>query len=63
MPILDAVAQAKRDLLPVEGVVGVSWTDSTIIFYVETEQDRTKIPPSYLGFPTTVKVVGRVRLL
>jgi len=61
--VQEAVAQAKRELLPVEGIVGVSFVDNTIIFYVETEEDRLKVPATYMGFPVQVKVVGRVRLL
>jgi len=61
--ILEAVAQAKKDLLPVEGVVGVSHVNTTIIVYVETAEDAKKVPNVYLGYAVQVKVVGRVRLL
>jgi len=61
--IQEAVAQAKREFLPVEGIVAVSFVDNVIVVYVETEADRGKVPPSYLGFPVQVRVVGRVRIL
>jgi hypothetical protein len=61
--ILEAVVQAKREFLPIEGVVGVGSVDNTIVFYVETEADRAKLPTMYMGFPVVTRVVGRVRLL
>jgi len=62
--IEEAVSMAKREFLKVEGIVGVGHVGNTIVFYVEeSEADRAKVPPSYLGFPVIVKVVGRVGLL
>jgi len=61
--VAEAVSEARRTLLPVEGIVAVSSVGNTIIVYVESEADRAKVPASILGYPVQVKVVGRVRLL
>jgi ribosomal protein S5 len=58
--IEEAVAQAKREFLPVKGIVAVSWMNRTIVFYVETPQDAAKVPPSYYGYPTMVKITGPI---
>lgn len=61
--IEEAVAQAKRQYLPIPGVVGVGRMNNTIVFYVETEADIGKVPTVYAGYPTTVKVTGPVMVL
>jgi len=61
--IAEAVSLARRQFLAVEGIVGVGRVGNTIVFYVETEADRAKVPPTFMGYPTAVRVVGRVRLL
>ncbi|MCF3652696.1 MAG: hypothetical protein L2C94_000735 [Aigarchaeota archaeon] len=48
-------------VLPLEGVVGISHADGKIIFYVEGEKDKSKIPSSYKGFPVEIRVIGRIR--
>jgi hypothetical protein len=58
--IEEAVAHAKRELLPLKGVVGVSYANRTIIVYVETPEDARNIPSSYYGYPVIVKITGRV---
>jgi hypothetical protein len=58
--IEEAVSQAKKEYLTVEGVVGVSHVAGRIVFYVEKEEDKAKIPPVYKGFQTEVRVVGRL---
>jgi hypothetical protein len=58
--IEEAVARAKQEFLPLKGVVAVSWVNRTIVFYVETPQDVAKVPPSYYGYPTIVKITGPV---
>jgi len=58
--IEEAVAQAKREFLPVKGIVAVSWMNRTIVFYVETPQDAAKVPSSYYGYPTMVKITGPI---
>lgn len=64
MTIEEALAQAKSEYLGIPGVVGVSRIDDKIIFYVETEADRDKVPSvSYKGFPVEVSVVGKVKIL
>jgi hypothetical protein len=60
LTIEEAVAQAKREFLPVKGIVAVSWINRTIVFYVETPQDAAKVPSSYYGYPTIVKITGPV---
>jgi hypothetical protein len=46
MPISieEAVSQAVKEFLPLEGVVGVSHANGRIIFYVEREEDKAKDP-------------------
>ena len=61
--LLEAVDQAKIDLLKIPGIVGVSHRDNKVILYVETEADKAKVPATFLGFNTEVKVVGEVKLL
>ena len=61
--IEEAVSLARRELLKIDGVVAVSYTDNTLVVYVETEEDRAKVPTTFMGFPVITKVVGRVRLL
>jgi len=58
--IQEAVTQAMREFLPVKGIVGVSSVGRTIVFYVETPEDAAKVPPSYWGYPTIIKVTRRV---
>jgi hypothetical protein len=58
--IEEAVARAKREFLPIKGIVAVSWMNHTILFYVETPQDAAKVPPSYYGYPTMVKITGPI---
>jgi hypothetical protein len=58
--IEEAVSILRRDLLRIPGIVGVSFTDRTIIVYVETPQDAAKVASSYFGFPVVVKVTGPV---
>jgi hypothetical protein len=61
--VQEAAAAAKRELLAIEGVVGVGTIGNTIVVYVETPEDAAKVPRAYLGFPVEVRVVGRVRPL
>ena len=65
MPISieEAVSQAVKEFLPLEGVVGVSHANGRIIFYVEREEDKARIPSSYKGFPAEVRVIGRIKFL
>lgn len=58
--IEDAVARAMVEYVPRSGIVGVGRVGNTIVFYVESESDASKIPSTYAGYPTTVKVVGKV---
>jgi len=59
----EATSALRRQLLPLPGVVAVSHVGNTIIVYVEGPEDAAKVPSSYMGFPVTVKVVGRVTAL
>ena len=61
--ILEAVDQAKLNFFKIPGIAGVSHIDNKVIFYVETEADRAKVPAQYLGFNTEVKVTGKLRML
>ena len=60
--IQEAVSRAKREFLHVEGVVGVSYYDNTLVFYVERPEDAAKVPRTYYGYPVAVKVVGRIAI-
>jgi hypothetical protein len=59
----EVLEQAKRELLPLPGVVGVSARGYAIIVYVETQEDAAKVPKTFRGYPVRVEVVGRARLL
>lgn len=61
--IEDAITQAMRTYLAMPGIVGIGRSDNTIVFYVETQADATKVPKTYAGYPTTIKVTGKVRLM
>ncbi|MEM2292759.1 MAG: hypothetical protein QXX41_05740 [Nitrososphaerota archaeon] len=58
--ILEAVSLAKRDFLPIRGVVGVGYVGNTIIIYIETPETAALIPKSYYGYPVTFKVTGPI---
>ena len=58
--IREAVAMARRDLLPIEGVVAVGSVDDAIVVYVETAEVAGRLPSTYRGFPVIFKVTGRV---
>jgi hypothetical protein len=60
---LEAVAQARKEFLPLPGIVAIGYVDNTIVFYVEESSDIRKVPTSYQGYHTMVKVTGRVRPL
>jgi hypothetical protein len=49
-----------REFLSVKGIVAVSWINRTIVFYVETPPDAAKVPSSYYGYPTMVKITGPI---
>ena len=51
---------AKRELLPIKGVVGVSAMGNTIVVYVEDRDTANKIPGTYRGYPVVVYVVGKI---
>lgn len=64
LTVEQALAEATRLYLGVPGVVGVSRVGNTIVFYVETQADVSKVPSvSFYGYPVRVVVVGRVRPL
>jgi hypothetical protein len=51
---------AKRELLPMKGVVGISVMGNTIVVYVEDRDAANKIPSTYRGYPVVVYVVGKI---
>jgi hypothetical protein len=61
--IEEVVSQVRRELLPIDGVVAVSYYDSVIVVYVESEDIARRIPRTYRGYLVEVRVVGRVALL
>jgi len=63
IPLEEVERQALRELLPIEGVVGISRAIDRLIVYVETQADKAKVPRMYKGWPVEVRVVGRVRPL
>lgn len=63
MAIEEVVSQVRRELLPIDGVVAVSYYDSVIVVYVESEDIARRIPRTYRGYLVEVRVVGRVALL
>jgi len=60
MSLKDILDMAKRELLPIKGVVGVSSMGNTIIVYVEDEGTAGKLPGVYRGYPVVVYVVGKI---
>ena len=63
MAIQEAVANAQRQYFGMPGIVGISYSENTIIFYVETAEDAQRIPSSYMGYPCRAVVSGRFRVL
>jgi len=63
MSVADVFEKAKRVLLRIDGVVGVSVRDGRLVVFVESEEDVYKVPRVFEGVPVDVVVVGRVRLL
>ena len=63
--IEDARKHAEEELLPREGVVGISHSEEPpkIIVYIEHEKYRGKIPDEFEGFKTEVRVTGRIKPL
>ena len=57
--------EAEENLLPQEGVTGVSHREEPprIIVYIEHEKYRDKVPSEIRGFKVEVKVTGRIRAL
>jgi len=63
MTIFEAVEVARRQLLGIPGIVGIGYTRDKIIVYVESTADEAKVPPTIAGYPTEVRVSGKVGLL
>jgi len=61
--IQEAVAMAKRDFLPIRGVVGVSNIGNTLIIYIETPETANQLPRTYYGYPVTFKITGPITTL
>lgn len=56
---------AEENLLPVEGITGISHAEepARLIVYIENEKFRSKVPQEIKGFKTEVVVVGRIKAL
>ncbi|MGB9758342.1 MAG: hypothetical protein ACP5KW_10380 [Thermoproteota archaeon] len=63
--IKSARKYAEENLLPQEGIVGVSHTEKPpkIIVYIENERYRSKVPSNIMGFEVEVVVTGRIQAL
>jgi hypothetical protein len=61
--IQEAVAMAKRDFLPIRGVVGVSNIGNTLIIYIETPETANQLPRTYYGYRVIVRVTGPIEVL
>jgi hypothetical protein len=61
--IQEAVVMAKRDFLPIRGVVGVSNIGNTLIIYIETPETANQLPRTYYGYPVTFKITGPITTL
>jgi len=61
--IQEAVEAARREFLPMRGVVGVGWMDGAIVVYIETPDVARILPRTYMGFPVVFKVTGRLTRL
>lgn len=59
--IKDAFEHAEKSLLTVEGVAGVSYTESPprIIVYIESEEYKDVVPQDIKGFKTEIRVSGK----
>lgn len=62
MNIREVVSIAKRELLPIDGVVAVSHEDNYLIVYVETEDVIRRLPSTFYGYPVQFKVIGRITI-
>jgi len=58
--IREAVIMARREFLPIKGVVGVSSIGNTIIVYVETPETAVFLPRTYYGYRVEVRVTGPI---
>ena len=63
--IKSARKYAEENLLPQEGIVGISHTEKPpkIIVYIENERYRSKVPSNIMGFEVEVVVTGRIQAL
>lgn len=59
----EAASAARRQFLAEPGVVAVGRLGNIIVFYVEKPEDAYRMPTSYMGYPTAVKVVGKITTL
>jgi hypothetical protein len=59
----EVLEAARRELLGIPGVVGVSARGYALVVYVETPEDAARVPREFMGRRVRVEVVGRVRLL
>ena len=59
----EVLEAARRELLKIPGVVGVSARGYALVVYVEAPEDAARVPREFMGRPVRVEVVGRVRLL
>ena len=53
----------EKELMELEGVVGVSHRNPKIVIYVESEEYAEAVPTVLAGVPVETKVVGKVRIL
>jgi len=59
--IQQALDKAKEEYIGVPGVSAVSRIGGTIVFYVETEADKSLVPAlTFMGFPVKIVVTGRI---
>jgi hypothetical protein len=58
--IEEAASMLRKELLPIEGVVGVSHIGNTIIVYVESSETAAKVPRAYAGYVVIVKITGPI---
>lgn len=62
-PVERALAEARRVLLRLPGVVGVGSRGGAIVVYVESAEHAWIVPRRFMGVPVAVRVVGRLERL
>jgi len=64
-PVKEAFEYAEEELLPLDGIEGVSYTDepARVIVYIESEEYRATVPNKIKGIKTEIRISGKIYAL